>query len=274
MARDSLRILLLETELMSSSSRIAPGPGGVLTSGLIALLLLLSGCGTWTGRTGAVPVDYQALVSAPDRSEADRKTDERRKPAQLLEFAGVRPGMRVLDIGAGGGYSTELLARAVGPTGVVYAQDPPGSNERALAAFAARAKGPAMKNVVRVLRPFDDPVPPEARGLDMITCFFEYHEAPNANVDRAALTRRLFEALKPGGAVVVADHSARPGAGITATRTLHRIEDSVVQRDFEQAGFRLVAQGQFLHNPADPRDVIVFKSPVPVDEFVLKFEKP
>lgn len=259
---------------MNRLPRIAAGPGGVLASALIALVLSLVGCGSLTGRVGLAPVDYQAIVSAPDRTEADRKTDERRKPAQMLEFSGVRPGMRVLDIGAGGGYSTELLARGVGPSGVVYAQDPPGSNERALAAFTARAKGPAMKNVVRVLRPFEDPVPPEARGLDMITCFFEYHEAPNVNVDRAAMTRRLFDALKPGGMVVIADHSARPGAGITATRTLHRIEDSVVQRDFEQAGFRLVASGQFLRNPADPRDVIVFKSPVPVDEFVLKFERP
>jgi len=254
--------------------RIAATPGGERVFGLLALVLLFAGCASITGRAQTAPVDYQAIVSAPDRSDADRKTDVRRKPAQMLEFAGVRSGMRVLDIGAGGGYSTELLARAVSPSGVVYAQDPPGSNERALAAFTARAQAPAMKNVVRVLRPFEDPAPPEARGLDLITCFFEYHEAPNMNVDRAAMTRRLFDALKPGGSVVIADHSARPGAGITATRTLHRIEDSVVRRDFEQAGFKLVAQGEFLHNPADPRDVIVFKSPVPVDEFVLKFQRP
>ena len=218
--------------------------------------------------------DYQAIVAAPDRNDADRKTDQRRKPAQMLQFAGVKPGMKVLDIGAGGGYSTELLARAVGPTGVVYAQDAPDSNERALAAFAARAKGPAMKNVVRVLRSYDDPLPAEVSGLDLITYFFEYHEAPNMNLDRAKMDRRLFELLKPGGILVVADHSTRPGEGTGATRTMHRIDEAVVLQDFEKVGFRLAAQGDFLRSPEDKRDVIVFKSPVPVDEFVLKFEKP
>ncbi len=146
-------------------------------------------------------IDYQAIVSAPDRSEADRKTDQRRKPVQILEFAGVRPGMKVLDLGAGGGYSTELLARAVGPGGVVYAQDATGTSEKALAAFDVRAKGPAMKNVVRVLRPYEDPVPSGVNDLDLVTYFYEYHEAPNMNVDRQKMLRRVFESLKPGGAV-------------------------------------------------------------------------
>lgn len=229
----------------------------------------------FSSMSGAQPrVDYQAIVSAPDRSDSDRKTDQRRKPVQMLEFAGVRPGMKVLDMGAGGGYSTELLARAVGPTGVVYAQDASDANAKALATFEARAKGQAMKNVVRVLRSYEDPLPPGVSNLDLVTYFYEYHEAPNMNIDRLRMDRRLFEALKPGGVVVVADHSARAGEGTGATRSLHRIEESVVRRDFEAAGFRLVAEGDFLRNPADKRDVIVFKSPVPVDEFVLKFEKP
>jgi predicted methyltransferase len=124
----------------------------------------------------AVAQDYNAIVAASDRSDADRQTDKRREPAKLLAFTGVRSGMKVLDIGAGGGYSTELMARAVGPTGVVYAQNAEPVNERAKQTYDNRAKTPAMKNVVQVLRKFDDPAPPEAKDLDLITFFFAYHD--------------------------------------------------------------------------------------------------
>jgi predicted methyltransferase len=225
-------------------------------------------------QSGSTAVDYKALIAAPDRTEADRRTDERRKPAQILAFVGLRPGMRVLDLAAGGGYSTELAARAVGPTGTVYGQNSPELSEKILAVFKERAKKDAMKNVVPVARNFEDPVPPEARNLDAVTFFFEYHEMPNLKFDRLAMNRKIFAALKPGGVYVVADHSAAPGAGTTVGRTLHRIEESVVRRDVEAAGFRFVAEGNFSRNPEDRRDTVVFKSPVPVDEFFLKFEKP
>ena len=107
--------------------------------------------------------DYAAIVAAPDRSEADRQTDQRRQPEKMLAFAGVKTGMMVLDMEANAGYSTELLARAVGPAGVVYAQDPQAIIERFVKdKFDNRAKSPAMKNVVHVIRDFDDPIPPEA----------------------------------------------------------------------------------------------------------------
>ena len=64
--------------------------------------------------------DYAAIVAAPDRADSDRQTDKRRDPVKLLSFTGVKTGMTVLDMGAGGGYSTELMARAVGPSGKVY----------------------------------------------------------------------------------------------------------------------------------------------------------
>jgi predicted methyltransferase len=219
-------------------------------------------------------VDYAAIVSAPDRSDADRNTDKRRKPAELLAFTGARPGMKVADIGAGGGYSTELMARSVAPSGTVYGHNAREVGEKAMAAFGERAKRPSMKNVVEVLRSYEDPLPPEANGLDLVTFFFEYHEMSNLNVDRLKMNRHVFDALKPGGIYVITDHSARPGDGTSQARTLHRVEESVVRADAEAAGFRLVGEGNFLRNPADKRDVTVFKSPVPVDEFVLKFQKP
>jgi len=177
-------------------------------------------------------------------------------------------------MGAGGGYSTELLARAAAPGGTVYAQDPAALPDRVKERFDERARKPAMKNVVRVLRDYDDPVAPEARNLDLITFFFAYHDTAFMNVDRSKMNRALFEALRPGGVLVVADHSAAPGAGVSVAKSLHRIEESVLRREIEAAGFRLEAAGDFLRHPEDPRDAIVFRPKVPVDEFVLKFVKP
>ena len=147
-------------------------------------------------------VDYEAVIAQADRSEADRKTDQRRKPAQILAFTGLRPGMRVMDLAAGGGYSTELVARTVGPTGVVYGQNSTELGEKVAAVFGERAKKPAMKNVVPVVRNFEDPVPPGVANLDAVTFFFEYHEMPNLGFDRARMNRRIFEALKIGRAHV------------------------------------------------------------------------
>jgi len=233
----------------------------------LALSALLAGC--------AAPVaNYSAIVAAPDRSEADRKNDQRRNPVELYGFTGARPGMKVLDMGAGGGYSTELLARAVAPGGTVYSQAPAGLFPGAIKAYAARAQSPAMKNAVRVERPFEDPLPAGVDGLDLITFFFFYHDTVWLEVDRARMNRRLYEGLKPGGVLIVADHSARAGDGANVTKSLHRIEESVVRRELEAAGFQFVSEGKFLRNPADPRDTPVSKNTVPNDEFVLKFRKP
>src|SRR6185503_17309721 len=103
--------------------------------------------------------DYNALIAAPDRAEGDRQTDARRDPVKLLTFTGVKTGMTVLDMGAGGGYSTELMARSVGPTGKVYGQDSAETNARARERFVARMKTPPMSKVIEVVRPFDDPLP-------------------------------------------------------------------------------------------------------------------
>ncbi len=224
--------------------------------------------------SGQAAIDYEAIIAAPDRSNADRNTDPRRKAAQLLAFTGIRPGMKVLDLATGGGYSTELVARAAGPGGVVYGQDSPNGSPNGLKAYAARAATPAMKSVIRLIRPFDDPVPAEVRDLDVITFFFEYHEMPRAKIDFAKMNRRLFDILKPGGVLIVADHSALAGAGGEVGPSLHRIEEAFVRKHLEAAGFRLIEEGNFLRSPADKRDVPVTKNPVPNDEFVLKFQRP
>ena len=218
--------------------------------------------------------DYAAIIAAPDRSDADRQTDQRRDPVQLLTFTGVRAGMTVLDMGAGGGYSTELMARAVGSSGKVYGQDSSDTNARAKERFEARMKTDAMKNVVALARPFDDPLPAEVRDLDLITFFFFYHDTTYMAVDRATMNKKLFAALKPGAFLVIADHSAKPGSGTSVGKTLHRIEESALKSEIEAAGFKLVGEADFLRHPEDPRDEPIFRPKVPVDEFVLKFQRP
>jgi len=251
------------------------------------------------------------ILASPDRSTADRLNDIRRKPDQMLAFIGVRPGMVVLDLSAAGGYTTELLARAVGPTGRVYGQSAPRNPTRAppsptapeglaypaapatqapapVAApapsgpstsamrLAERAKNPAASNIVAVVQKFEDPAPAEAasNGLDLVTIMFNYHDLGFMGVDRAQMNQAVFAALKPGGMYVIADHSGRPGTGISESGTLHRVEEAFLRKEVEAAGFKLVAEGNFLRNPSDPRDKNTPDPPQPKDEFVLKFVKP
>jgi len=225
------------------------------------------------GRAQSAP-DYAAILAAPDRSDADREADKRRDPRPFLEFAGVRPGMKVLDMGAGGGYSTELIARAVAPGGKVYAQNPLDLPDKPKAAFEARLNTPAAGNVVPDIRPFDDPLPPDVRDFDLITFLFFYHDTTYMKVDRAEMNRKLLAALKPGGFLIVADHSALSGQGISVSKTLHRMEEATLRQELEAAGFHVAAEGNFWRNPEDPHDFPSYRPTVPVDNFVLKFQKP
>jgi predicted methyltransferase len=240
--------------------------------GVLVSLALLAGPAVWA-QGGKAP-DFAAIVASADRSDADRQTDQRRQPARMLAFTGVENDMKVLDMGAGAGYSTELLARSVGAQGVVYAQESAAVMERVKDKFDIRAEKPAMKNVVHLIRNYDDPLPPEVSSLDLITFFFAYHDVTYMPVDRAQMNKKMFAALKPGGFLVIADHSARAGEGTSVAKTLHRIEESTLRQEIEAAGFKLAAEADFLRHPEDPRDAAVFRPQVPVDEFVLKYQKP
>src|SRR4051794_13477477 len=227
--------------------------------GALVSLAISAPSGAW-----AQTPDYAAIVAAPDRTDADRQADQRRQPAKMLAFAGVQPGMKVLDMEASAGYSTELLARTVGPTGIVYAQDSAAVIERFVKdKFDIRAARPAMKNVVHVVRNFDDPIPPDVSNLDLITFFFAYHDITYMEVDRAAMNKKMFAALKPGGFLVIADHSTKQGDGVNVAKTLHRIEESTLKQEIEAAGFKLAAEGDFLRHPEDPREAAGVRPPAP-----------
>ena len=222
----------------------------------------------------------QALLDAPDRAPDDKKLDEQRRPGEMLAFFGVAPGMRVAEILSAGGYTTEILARAVGPKGTVYGQNNKFILERfAEKPWAERLQKPVMKNVVRVDRELDDPLPPAAKDLDAVFLVLNYHDTVWMKTDRAKMNRAVFKALKSGGVYAVIDHSGRAGTGLTEVQTIHRIEDKVVKDEVAQAGFRLAGEGDFLRAPDDPRDW----NPSPKaagdrrgksDRFVLKFVKP
>jgi predicted methyltransferase len=288
-------------------------PRHVLLAAAVTILLL--GAQPVTAQQNPVPLSPEQIaqiLGSPDRTAADRTNDLRRKPQQMLAFIGIRPGMVALDLSAAGGYTTELLARSIGPSGQVYGQSRPRDPNRApipptapegnshpnvtpIVAPAAPVNAPRPSTValaereanlrtasvpaapiVAVSRPFEDPVPPElsADRLDLVTLMFNYHDLGFMGVDRSAMNRAVFRALKSGGLYVIADHSGRPGTGISESGTLHRIEEVFLRQEVEAAGFKLLAEGDFLRNPNDPRDKNTPDPPQPKDEFVLKFVKP
>jgi predicted methyltransferase/peroxiredoxin len=233
----------------------------------------------------ALPADdlrtrLAAVVAARDRAEEDRALDAGRRPEEMLAFFGIRDGMTVADLFAGGGYTTELLARAVGRRGRVYGQNNRFLLERfAEAPWSARLQKRVNARVVRVDRELDAPLPPEAQNLDAVIFVLAYHDTVWMNTDRAAMNRAVFEALRPGGVYGIVDHAAAQGHGVADVQTIHRIERSVVVSEVEAAGFRLTDEAFFLANPDDPRDW----NPSPreaaerrgtSDRFVLRFEKP
>src|SRR5262249_50148972 len=222
------------------------------------LLLVLAAAACSHAKGPAAPSGDAALaarvVAAPDRSEKDRQRDPQRKPVELLTFIGVAPGMRVADLGAGGGDTPDLPARAAGPTGAVLAQDAPNWAGPGLTkVWEARLAQPVLHNTKHVVRKWDDPLPPEAKDLDMVTFVAAYHDVVAEKDDENKLNQAVFAALKPGGAYIVVDNSARAGSAKADCEPLHRIDEQVVRDEVQRAGFKLVAEGDLLRNPADAR---------------------
>jgi predicted methyltransferase len=226
-----------------------------------------------------IPAYIKAAVDSPERPAADKALDAGRKPEQMLAFFGIEPGMKVADLWAGGGWSSELLARTVGPTGKEYSQNPPAFLEKfkkAGDAWKARLKEPALANLVEISRPFDShdllPVPPGS--LDAVITNMNYHDMVGRGFDMKLINSQVMKALKPGGVYGIIDHSAQAGSGARDTTTIHRIDEALVKQQVEAAGFKLVAESSALLNPKDDRTWFVFKHRGQTDRFMLKFEKP
>lgn len=240
----------------------------------LVLPLLFLGAAALTGPGAALAADaagspYQSAIASPARTSADRDDDAKRKPAVFLAFAQVRPGMKVLDVSAGGGATSELLALAVGDGGEVWAQ-----GGKASASLAKRLGEHPQANLHPLVAPYDNPVPAGVPPLDLVTLIMNYHDIANTKTDRAAMNRRLYEALKPGGYFVVVDNAAKAGSGLKDTETLHRIDEAALIAEVTQAGFVVDARSDYLHVADDPRELPFYKMDGrPDDKFALRFVK-
>lgn len=223
----------------------------------------------------AIPRVITAAVDDAARPQTDRARDANRKPAQVLAFAGIKPGERVAELIPASGYYTRILSRIVGPTGHVYALSPPPRGGHDMGAAVKKiAADPHYSNVspgIFTMSGLQLPGP-----VDVVWTSDNYHDLHNISGDVAAFDRAVFKALKPGGIFIVLDHAAAPGTGFTKTHTLHRADPEAVRKEVLSAGFRLVARSSVLHNPADPHNVPIFDPSIrgKTDQFLFKFRKP
>lgn len=230
------------------------------------------------GSAVAAAADLAAAVADPHRPDADRARDAARKPAEVLAFAGVKRGDKVLELLPGHGYFTRVISVAVGPAGHVYAVAPATNPENGKPANPNPVAGdPAYGNVTGVAMAFGKLVSaPEP--VDLIFTAQNYHDLhlSRFELDIAALDKDLYAALKPGGLLIVEDHAAEPGSGLRDPDRLHRIDEAVVKKEVLSAGFVLEGESDVLRNPADTHTLMVFDPSIRghTDQFVLKFRKP
>ncbi len=226
----------------------------------------------------AAPVNLRPLLASTSRSEADRARDAGRRPAEVIEFLGIKSGMRVIDIYAAGGYYTEVLSLAVGPDGHVVAQNPPfileyrdGANDKAL---SARLAGNRLPNVTRMNSSFED-IAAIAGTFDAAITALNFHDMYNGRGPEAALAtlQAVNSLLKSGGILAIIDHVGVAGAD---NAELHRIEKSLAIDTAKSAGFVVEGDANILANAADDHTQGVFAEGLrgKTDRFLLKFVKP
>ncbi|MFL5294825.1 MAG: class I SAM-dependent methyltransferase [Phenylobacterium sp.] len=217
-----------------------------------------------------------AAVADKGRPEADTKRDDARKPAEMLEFAGVKQGMTVVDLIPGGGYFTRIFSKAVGPKGIVYSVSGPPRPGGPTPAQDVIAADPNYSNVKPVHAPLAGglSVPTPA---DIVWTSQNYHDVKNVpNIDMLAFDKAIFNSLKPGGVFIVLDHVANADTP-NATSTLHRVDPAVVKQEVTAAGFKFEGESKVLANPADDHKTkSTDDGPLRghTDQFVYKFRKP
>jgi predicted methyltransferase len=248
----------------------------------LATSLSLSACMNQPSAPSAAsnPGHIAAAVADSNRPDADKLRDANRKPAQTLEFLGVKPGEQIAEILPGSGYFTRIFSKAVGPSGHVYALVPerpasaPANLPDLAGAVKAIAADPNYTNVTVVIQPLTKLVTPAP--VDLVFTAQNYHDLHNFPVDVVAFNRTILDSLKPGGLYVVLDHSAPAGSGLSDTKTLHRIDADVVKQEVTAAGFEFVGASDVLANAADSRTAAVFDPSIrgKTDQFILKFRKP
>ena len=228
----------------------------------------------------ASPPPRVAAAAADPSRAADRALDARRHGPELMAFAHVKPGDRVLELIPGSGYFTRLFSRIVGPSGHVYAiwpqpyadEDVPDVN----AWKAASAKAP-WTNVTVLVQPATQLTVPQS--VDVVFTSQNYHDYPDkfmGRIDPSVFNKAVYRALKPGGLLIIVDHAAEPGSGMRDTDILHRIDPAIVKTQVLAAGFRFDGESMLLRNPADDHKLLVFNPAIrgKTDQFIYRFRKP
>ena len=249
----------------------------------ITMALMLAGASvTAISPAAAKPADVAAAVAATaNRTEDNVKLDEGRKPAEVLSFLGLKPGMQAIDMFGGNRYWAEIMAPAVGPKGHVTVWEPTQfydkDSQEKFAAFQQKAGNTHM-----IVTPFEA-LALEPNSYDFMMINLNYHdfywESAKYGVKRMdpdALLKTVYASMKPGGVVGVIDHVGNPGDTRETVEKFHRIDPAVVKADFERAGFKLEAESDILRNPADDHSLLVFNPEIrgKTDRFVYKFVKP
>ncbi len=236
------------------------------------------------GLCAAAADRYDAAVAHAGRSAADVKRDALDHPAEILRVTGIGPGMRVADVLAGDGYYSELASYLVGPKGHVLL-----INNAAFDTFSdgdrqKRLEGGRLPNVEHQTVDLNDMHLPRGT-LDAVLLIKVYHDLywvetdgkfKWPKIDTNAVLSQLAAALKPGGVLLVVDHSAKPGSGASAAAELHRIDEAYAVKDIESHGLKMSGKSDLLRRPDDARDQITYKGPMlgKTDRFVLVFHKP
>ncbi len=235
----------------------------------------------WTSLSVHAADTYDAAVHRSGRSAADLKRDVLDSPAVVLRLAGIKPGMRVVDFLAGDGYYSELLSYVVGPSGHVLMYNDPSFEKWSEGGADKRVAGKRLPNLEHRVADLNTLQWPAA-SVDAVFLIKVYHDlywvdttGAWAKVNTSAVLDNIARAVKPGGVVVIVDHSAKPGTGSSAASSLHRIDEAYARQDWESRGLQLAGKSDVLRKPADPRDQISYKPPAlgNTDRFVLVFRK-
>ncbi len=251
---------------------------------VLALLLVLALpsvalCKVAEPHGGAVSAAVQKALNDPAR-QADKTDDARRKVAQVMMFAEVKPGQKVLELVPGSGYWTRVFSAIVGPQGHVYTVWPGEMAKfasKSLAEWQKLAATPHYANVSLLQQPAAKLSAPEPVDLVFTAQnYHDYHDPFMGPADMAGFNKQVYDALKPGGLFVVIDHAAPAGSGLADTDTLHRIDPAVVKQEVEAAGFVFDGESNVLRNPADAHNLKVFDKSIRghTDQFVYRFRKP
>ena len=224
---------------------------------------------------------YDAAVAHSGRSEKDLKRDSIDHPAEILRLAGIKSGMRVADVLAGDGYYSELSSYLVGPTGKVFLINNTAFDQWSenLQARLSANRLPDVEHQTLDLNHMNL----QSGSLDAVLLIKVYHdlywvdsEGHWPKIDVGAVLEQLARALKPGGVLLLVDHSAKAGTGSVDASRLHRIDEEFAIKNFEAHGLKVVAKSDLLRRPDDARDQLTYQGPMvgKTDRFVVLFRKP